>query len=283
MINGSPDCCPELSAVYEETFEVTQNYLEWWEALDEEDERFTFGRRKFWQPLEWSKNTTYTEIHGSAKWFERTGSEMARMLKPMSMIGNDQEFLLYAKYVNDLPQKYHAVVVRIKNVERALELVPDSKAIVTQRTTVPSVEEMYVYLCEEFALAKPTLGDPEAVEEIKRLQPTVEWPFESGNSPNGYLPATTIDKVTRHVRRDIAYAKSLQQQYHNNGIVLVGPNDFLNTQNISTVYTQLDIAPPTDEWMHTWIQRFRTQAKMDDVGNPDFAQVQQKTSMLIRG
>ena len=286
MVNGSPDCCPELSTVYEKTCGISQEYLQWWDALDEEDERFTFGRRKFWQPLEWSKNPTYELLHNDGqgllnRWFENTGSQIVNMLKPMNTIGEDHEFLLYAKYAAELPHKYHAMVVRVTNIDRALELVPGSKAIVTQRTTVPSAQEMYVYLCEEFALSKSVLVDPDAVEEVKKLQPNVDWPYDSGNSPNGYLPGSTVDKITQHVRRDVLYADSLQQQYHNNGIVLVGPNDFLNTQTLPNIYQQLGIEQPTKEWLDTWVQRFRTNARIDEPGNPDFELVVQKCTRLL--
>ncbi len=274
LINGSPDCCPELSNVYDKDYGKHHRHEDWWDEIDEEGERFTLGRPKFWQPLEWADDPIYTKI-ATSEWYRTSSIEMTQMLKNKpKMLGPKEEFLYYAECADKLPGKYHAMVVRVTNLEDALEWVPGSKALLSTCICVPSITEVYAYFCGDFALTKAHENDKGAIEEITRMRPLISWPLETGNSPNGYIPDNVVYQMALRLKLDIISASGLVQRYNKNQkIICFDFHDFMIVNNTPNIYDNLGLAKPTTEWINTWVERFRSKAKLDSPGNPDLQKV----------
>ena len=276
LINGSPDCVgTEFSTIYDNTIEVFGDH-EWWDYLDAEAERATLGRPKFWGPFEWSTNPIYTKI-ATSEWYRSSNKSMCKMLKNKpDMKGTKEEFLYYAECADKLPGKYHAMVVRVTNLEDALKWVPDSKAIFSTCITVPSITEMYAYFCGDFAITDSHLGPPPDESALKTLrinQPTIGWPLETGNSPNGYIPNSSIISMSTQLRWDIDSAINMIEDGIEKGIIGINFDDFMIANNTHNIYDKVGLAKPTSEWINTWVERFRFRAKLDGSYNPDLQKV----------
>tara|TARA_B100000965_G_scaffold263786_1_gene222687 strand:- start:2986 stop:3930 length:945 start_codon:yes stop_codon:yes gene_type:complete len=276
LINGSPDCVgTEFSTIYDNTIEEFGHHI-WWDDVDAEGERYTFGRPNFWGPFEWSTNPIYTNI-ATPVWYRSTNVSMCKMLKNKpDMKGTKEEFLYYAECADKLPGKYHAMVVRVTNLEDALKWVPDSKAVYTTCVHIPNITEMYVYFCGDFALTKAHRDDHAAQTRIKSRQPAIGWPLETGNSPNGYIPNSSIMSMATQLRWDIDSAIQLLEYGEQNNIVGFNFNDFMIANNTPNIYDKLGLARPTTEWINTWVERFRYQSKLDGLYNPDLQIVADK-------
>lgn len=261
LINGSPDCCPELSVCFDEWEKWLPDHDKWDTpgAADNEDYQI-LGRKKFWQTLGHSQDPEYQAL---AHEFDEA-IKLSQILKnDTRMIGLRENYDLYAEKCALLPprQKYHGMQIRTANLDDAVTWIPGSKAVwattwfINDPTIIWNWTDMAVRANIDNGLGK-------VLAEIE-IQDMSDWPPESGNSSNGYISQETVDKVSFSFGKHIFANFELWIKLKEHGIHFFPQEQFLNIEHTMTIYDELEIARPDTAWVERWVSEFRRRLNLD--------------------
>lgn len=258
LINGSPDCCPELSVCFDKWADVKDN-----DGWDKESDLWqVLNRKKFWAPLELSDDPDYAVI--SHEFAEAT--RLSQLLKnDTRMVGLKEHYELYAEKCSLLPKKqtWHGMQIRTANLDSALEWIPGSKAVwaaswfAMDYTSIYNWTDMSIHANIDNGYGR-ILEDP-----ISGNHQMDDWPPESGNSPNGYVSEELVDKISKGFSKHLLANIELWLKLKDTGVYFFPPAQFLNTKHVMDIYDELEIQPPEYEWVERWVNTFRTKLNLD--------------------
>lgn len=274
LINGSPECCPELSNCFD-TFDTELGGM--WDAPGEADleDYKILGRKKFWNPLIASTDPEYMDLRHE---FD-DATKLASLLKnDVEMIGRREHYEHYAEKCLLLPprQRFHGMQIRTANLDSALQWVPGSRAVwasswsINNPTVIYNWTDMSVRANLENGLGKGLLTNDKFN--------TISWPPETGNSSNGYIPEQDMESISHAYSKHILANMSLWIKLQHKGVKFISVDDFMNHETVMDVYKLLNLKPPTTEWVTKWLTLFREKSNYSKVGyNPSLDDIKELT------
>jgi len=254
LINGSPDCCPELSNCYDDFIALTGDI---WDVPGEEDleDYKILGRKKFWNPLIVSNDPEYMAL-----WHEFNDSnKLSLMLKnDVNMEGRRDHYEHYAEKCALLPprQTYHGMQIRTANLHKALQWIPGSKAVwasawdINNPTVIYNWTDMSVRANMENGQGRGLVIDDK--------YSSISWPPETGNSSNGYIPERDVELIASAYAKHVFANVSLWVKQQHYGVQFTELSTFMDPNKVMDIYHQLGIRSPDEQWVQHWLQIFRT-------------------------
>lgn len=282
LINGSPDCSPELSKCFLNG-QPDSPETEWeWKEVAQHSSYRRLGRKSTLTWLKYSKDPKYSEktytINGRTypdhwTYYDDTATQLSRILKDhWDLRGPRAEWQAYYDHSQLIPQKYHSWHVRCVNLADAIEWFPETKAVYTNFYYWQNPNFIYHFIDHE--------TEPVIEQTFGNL-----WPPESGNSPNGYLSEEEKFAYTNFVAQKIkgSYKLWVEMRRANPDIVCVDVDDFLDPQSCMQIYDRLGIARPSEEWVTEWLDWLKQQMNLGQPGNPDFVEVAHRVRDKLSG
>ena len=275
LINGSPDCCPELGVCFDRMIAEGEDV---WDMPGADDLEVYQGlnRKKFWQPLENSQHPDYIaikEIFGEA-------TQLSQMLKnDTRMIADKASYEHYASRCAMLPsfQKYHAMQIRTANLDDAVNWIPGSKAVwaahwfVNNPTVIYNWTDMCVRTNMVDGLGKVIFENETSIHDMS------DWPPETGNTSNGYITEDLQSIITSSLSKHIFVNLKLWADLKDSGVNFIPLDQYLHAAKVMEIYDVLEIAPPEEAWVMKWMDEFKSRLQINTNYIPDLDIIKEAT------